>query len=79
MTTPIFKVEKITDAEIEIVHLEEGHRYNILFAEDKKGHRILSEGTVSRTGELAKHEAHHFAADARHFAEVEARKLGKIA
>jgi hypothetical protein len=78
MTTPIFKVEKITDAEIEIVHLEEGHRYNFLFAEAEKGRRILSEGTLSRNGGLAKHDAQRFAADARRFAETEARKRGKI-
>ena len=36
MTPPVFEVEKITDAEIEILHLVEGHRYNILFAGKRK-------------------------------------------
>jgi hypothetical protein len=77
MTTPIFKVEKCTDAEIKIVHLEEGHWYSFPFAKDK-GRRILGTMTPHSAAVSAEHTADYFAADARLFAEKNARKAGKI-
>ena len=77
MTAPTFKTVSITDAEIEVAHLEEGHRYRLHFAIDKNGRRVLSEGTQQDSGS-AKHSAIYFAGDARVFAEIEARARNKI-
>jgi hypothetical protein len=77
MTTPIFTVVKISNVEIEVVH-EEGHHFTFPLVIDKNGRRVLSEGGNVSNGELAKHNADYFAFEARHFAETEARKAGKI-
>jgi hypothetical protein len=78
MTTRIFTVETTSDAEISIVHCDEGHWYNFRFVEDKSGRRILSDTLQCRNGPSAKHAAQHFLDDAKQFAEMEARKCGKI-
>lgn len=74
---PIFRLEKLNDAEIKIEHIEEGHHFTFLFAEDNNGRRVLSLNN-SRSGGHAKHDANHFADEAWRFAESEARKRAKI-
>jgi hypothetical protein len=65
------------DGVITVVHISEGHRYTFPIVVDKR-HRILSDRPNCQLGDSAKHSAFYCFEDARHFAEIEARKRGLI-
>jgi hypothetical protein len=73
-----FTVERCSDAEIRVVHSGEGHRYTFSFTTDNKGRVILSPAVNCRDNDKAAHSAAHFSKEARQFAEIDARKRGKI-
>ncbi len=74
---PAFKIQSVSDADIEVVHLAEGHRYIFPVIEDENGRELLG-GGIARDAGASKPFARFFFEDARRFAEIKAQKLGKI-
>jgi hypothetical protein len=77
MATIQFTVTGFSEAEIIIVHINEGHRYTYSIV-DQDGKRVLSHTPVYRSNDAADHMPKYFEIKARQFAEAEARKLKLI-
>lgn len=66
-----FHVVRKNDAQIHVMHAE-GHEYTFTVAETDDGVRHLGEPLIHESG-YGKHSGAHFSAEARRFAENEAR------
>jgi hypothetical protein len=77
MSTTQFTMERFTEAEVRIVHINEGHRYTFPIVE-RDGKRVLSSAPFYQSNDKAEHMPRYFEIKARQFAETEARKLRLI-
>jgi hypothetical protein len=72
-----FSVEQIDAESILVRHVTEMHRY-AFYIEQKDGKRVVGDGLTLGNTHVTPHDAVDFAAEARFFAETQARQRGFI-